>query len=176
MLAAQQAKHTLMPQAAQTLAPARQCAWFAFAVPAAGTERMGIADRPHYIRFMTTTVDALIETYARLYSAQDAERVAALCEAPFLAIRSGGAIHLADADAVREHFGTMMRAYRDQHGAASWTPVEVEPHPLGEFSSFVTVRWNARNDDGDVVRDTKTTYHLLAAGDGWRFLSYTNHF
>jgi hypothetical protein len=125
---------------------------------------------------MTTTAEALIDTYARLYSEQDAEGVAALCETPFLAIRTGVAIHLLDADAVREHFATMMRAYRDQHGAAMWTPLEVNGHPLGEFSSFATVRWNARNDDDVVVRDTKTTYHLLASDAGWRFLSYTNHF
>ena len=43
----------------------------------------------------------------------------------------------------------------------------------------VSVRWNALDVDGNVLRDTKTTYHLLAAPDtaeGWRFLSYTNHF
>jgi len=27
-----------------------------------------------------------------------------------------------------------------------------------------------------VVRDTRTTYHLLATREGWRLLSYTNHF
>jgi len=27
-----------------------------------------------------------------------------------------------------------------------------------------------------VLRDTRTTYHLLSTSDGWRLLSYTNHF
>jgi hypothetical protein len=30
--------------------------------------------------------------------------------------------------------------------------------------------------DGNVARDTLTTYHLLATRAGWRFLSYTSHF
>jgi hypothetical protein len=41
------------------------------------------------------------------------------------------------------------------------------------------VRWNAVDGDGNVLRDTKRTYHLLATpeeAEGWRFLSYTNHF
>ena len=29
---------------------------------------------------------------------------------------------------------------------------------------------------GEVLRDTRTTYHLLATPEGWRLLSYTNHF
>src|SRR5829696_1144887 len=106
---------------------------------------------------MKTTVGALIDTYARLYSDQDAEGVAALCETPFLAIRTGTAILLVG-DAVRDHFAAMMRAYRHQNGAATWVPLEIDVHPLGEFCSFATVRWNAHNDDGEVVRDTQTTY------------------
>ena len=39
-----------------------------------------------------------------------------------------------------------------------------------------TVHWNALDVDGQVVRDTWTSYQLLATPDGWRFLSYTNHF
>ena len=66
---------------------------------------------------MDTTIESLIEEYARRYSAQDADGVTALCESPFLAIREGRAIHLPDRDAVREHFGTMMNTYR-RKGAA----------------------------------------------------------
>ncbi len=69
----------------------------------------------------------------------------------------------------------MMRTYREQDGAAAWVPREVEPHALGEFSSFATVHWNARNEAGEVMRDTYTTYHLLETPRGLRFLSYTNH-
>ena len=72
----------------------------------------------------------------------------------------------------------MMGAYRGQ-GAATWSPVAIDSHVLGEHASFQTVRWNALDVDGNVLRDTQTTYHLLAApatAEGWRFLSYTNHF
>jgi len=47
---------------------------------------------------------------------------------------------------------------------------------LGEYSAFVTVHWNAFDADEQVVRDTWTSYQLLTTPDGWRFLSYTNHF
>ena len=121
------------------------------------------------------TIESLIEEYGRRYSAQDSEGVTALCEAPFLAIREGTAIHLPDRDAVRTHFATMMSGYRGK-GATAWLAVEIEPHQLGEAASFTTVRWNARDNAGTVVRDTRTTYHLLRDPSGWRFLSYTNHF
>jgi hypothetical protein len=38
------------------------------------------------------------------------------------------------------------------------------------------VHWNAFDADEQVVRDTWTSYQLLTTPDGWRFLSYTNHF
>ena len=98
-----------------------------------------------------------------------------LCLYPFVAIRGGAAIHLADRDAVREHFAAMMDAYRGA-GAATWSPVEIDNHQLGEHASFATVRWNALDTDGKLLRDTLTTYHLLGGPAGWRFLSYTNHF
>lgn len=123
----------------------------------------------------TTAVASLVHTYADRYSAQDAEGVTELCEAPFLAIRGGEAIHLADREAVRAHFASLMTAYREQ-GVATWTAIEIDPQPIGEFSAFATVRWNATDDHGQVLRDTRTTYHLLRGEGGWRFLSYTNHF
>ncbi len=126
-------------------------------------------------RHMATTIESVLEEYARRYSAQDADAVTALCEAPFLAIREGRAIHLPDREAVREHFATIMSTYRGM-GAAVWSPVEIEPHPLGDSASFATVRWNAKDERGNIIRDTHTTYHLLANPEGWRFLSYTNHF
>ena len=54
--------------------------------------------------------------------------------------------------------------------------VELDVRELGEHAVFATVRWNALDAEGAVLRDTRTTYHLLATLDGWRFLSYTNHF
>ncbi len=124
---------------------------------------------------MTTTVRSLIELYADRYSTHDAEGVAELCETPFLAIREGVAIHMADQYAVREHFASMMAAYRGQ-GATEWLPVAIDEHQMGEFAVFATVRWNARDEHGQILRDTHTTYHLLGGDGGWRFLSYTNHF
>ena len=98
-----------------------------------------------------------------------------LCLYPFLAIRGGVPIHLPDRDAVREHFATIMDTYRGG-GAAIWSPVAIDIRRLGEHAAFATVRWNALDTEGTVVRDTETTYHLLTDPDGWRFLSYTNHF
>jgi hypothetical protein len=124
---------------------------------------------------MNATVDSLIDDYARRYTAHDAEGVTDLCLWPFLAIRGGMAIHLADRDAVRDHFAAMMDAYLGA-GAATWSPVAIDSHQLGEHASFETVRWNALDADGKLLRDTVTTYHVLAVLEGQRFLSYTNHF
>jgi hypothetical protein len=124
---------------------------------------------------MTADVDALIHEYARLYSARDVEGVTELCLWRFLAIRGGVPIHLADRAAVRDHFIAMIDAYRDA-GYAGFAPVAIDTQQLGEHSAFTTVRWHALDADGNVARDAQTTYHLLATPDGWRFLSYTNHF
>jgi len=124
---------------------------------------------------MPADIKSLVGEYARRYSAHNIEGVAELCLWPFLAIRGGAAIHLADRAAVRDHFTTMIDAYRDA-GYASFAPVTIDTHQLGEHSAFTTVRWRALDTTGNIARDTQTTYHLLATPDGWRFLSYTNHF
>jgi hypothetical protein len=59
---------------------------------------------------------------------------------------------------------------------SAFRPVAIDTHQLGERAAFTTVRWYALDIDGNVARDTLTTYHLLAIPAGWRFLSYTNHF
>ena len=69
----------------------------------------------------------------------------------------------------------MIHAYRGA-GAATWSPVEIDARELGEHSVCATVRWNALDSEQNVLRDTQTTYHLLSTPDGWRLLSYTNHF
>jgi hypothetical protein len=69
----------------------------------------------------------------------------------------------------------MIDAYHTA-GYASFAPLAIDTRELGERAAFTTVRWHARDSDGSVVRDTLTTYHLLATSDGWRLLSYTNHF
>ncbi len=124
---------------------------------------------------VTAAIDSLIHEYARRYSARDVEGVTELCLWPFVAIREGAAIHLGDRDAVRDHFTAMIDAYRDA-GYASFAAAAIDTRLLGERAAFATVRWHALDTDGELARDTETTYHLLAGPDGWRILSYTNHF
>lgn len=121
------------------------------------------------------TIESLILDYTRRYVAHDEEGVTELCLCPFLAVREGVPIHLADREAVRDHFARFMDTYRDA-GYATFSPVAIDTHELGERAAFVTVRWHAMDAEGKVARDSQTTYHLLATPDGWRFLSYTNHF
>jgi len=102
--------------------------------------------------------------------------ITSLCAYPFLAVRKGEAIHLPDRGAVLDHFASAIKAYRAAAHADKWTPVTIDTRQLGAHSVFATVRWNALDADGQVVRDTWTSYQLLSTPDGWRFVSYTNHF
>jgi hypothetical protein len=102
-----------------------------------------------------------MDEYIRRYSQRDIEGVTDLCLAPFLAIREGAPIHMPDRDAVRDHFTAMIDAYR-RGGATTWRRIETDTRELGEHSVFMTVRWNALDAHGNVLRDTRTTYHLLA--------------
>ena len=147
------------------LVPPSSSAEPALTVPAA-TER---------VLTVEATVAPFMDEYIRRYSERDVEGVTELCLAPFLAIREGIPIHLPDRDAVHDHFAAMIDAYRGG-GVATWKRVEIDVRELGEHAVFATVRWNALDADGRVLRDTRTTYHLLATPDGWRLLSYTNHF
>jgi hypothetical protein len=61
-------------------------------------------------------------------------------------------------------------------GVVTWKRVETSTRQLGESSMFVSVNWNTVNEEGQVLRDSWTSYQLLATPDGWRVLSYTNHF
>ncbi len=124
---------------------------------------------------MSATVDSLFDEYASRYSDRDVEAVTGLCVWPFLAVRRGEAIHMTDRDAVRDHFASAIAAYKFT-GVVTWTAVEIDVRHLGEHSVFATAHWNAANADGEVLRDTWTSYQLLTTPDGWRFLSYTNHF
>ena len=116
-----------------------------------------------------------MDEYIRRYSERDVEGVTELCLWPFLAIREGVPIHMPDSAAVERHFASMIDTYRGS-GVATWKRIEIDTRPLGEHAVFTTVRWNALGSDGSVLRDTRTTYHLLVTPDGWRLLSYTNHF
>ena len=126
-------------------------------------------------RALTLTVDSLIEEYHRRYAERDAEGVTNLCLWPFVAIRRGEAIHLPDRNTVRDHFAGAIQAYRFAN-VEGWKRVEWEVRQLGEHSAFVTAHWNAVDSQGNVLRDTWTSYQALRTPDGWRLLSYTNHF
>jgi hypothetical protein len=125
---------------------------------------------------LPSSVVSTFDEYTRLYSDRDVEGVTDLCLWPFLAVRKGEAIHMPDRAAVRDHFAEAIIAYRVTTGVVAWTPVEIDARQLGEHSVFATLHWNALDADSQVVRDTWTSYQLLATPDGWRFLSYTNHF
>ncbi|HZM72682.1 MAG TPA: hypothetical protein VFC71_04840 [Candidatus Polarisedimenticolia bacterium] len=124
---------------------------------------------------MSESIDAFIHEYTRRYVAHDVDGVVDLCEVPFLAVREGKPIHMADREAVHDHFALVIDAYANA-GYSSFAPVEIDTHELGERSAFTTVRWHAFDAEGNVARDSRTTYQLLSTESGWRFLSYTNHF
>jgi hypothetical protein len=117
----------------------------------------------------------LIREYGRRYTAYDVEGVVDLCHWPFVTIDDGVATHLRDRDAIRDHVQETIHAYR-WLGAISWTPVEIDPYPLGETTRFATVRWQALDDSGNVVHDSRTIYHLIDSPEdagGPRILSCT---
>ena len=123
---------------------------------------------------MTDSIEGLISEYTRRYVAHDVDGVVELCSVPFLAVREGHAIHLADRQATKAHFAEVIDRY-SAAGYASFSPVEVMVNSLGAWAAMVTVRWHALGSDGAVLRDSLTTYHVLETDNGWRFLSYTNH-
>ena len=127
-------------------------------------------------RSVAGTVDSLFDLYAARYSEGDLQGVASLCVTPFFAVRKGEVIFMPDRGAVVSHFAASIDAYRRASGAQTWSPREIVTRELGAYSAFVTVNWNALDADGQVVRDTWTSYQVLTTPGGWRFLSYTNHF
>ncbi|MBV8257556.1 MAG: nuclear transport factor 2 family protein [Actinobacteria bacterium] len=107
--------------------------------------------------------------------ASDADAVGALYEAPMVAVREGRAIHLPDRAAVRDHLAEVMAAY-ERSGAARADIASLDVTPLGRSSAYATVNWHVLSADGELLKDFRTTYHLLRDGDdGWRILAYTNH-
>ena len=118
--------------------------------------------------------DSFFQQYAERYMAADAEAVAAMYEAPLLAVREGRAIHLPDKAAVRQHLVELMDAY-GRAGAVRADVAALDVLPLGASSAAATVRWHVLDADGGLVRDFRTTYHLLRDDATWRILAYTNH-
>jgi ketosteroid isomerase-like protein len=112
--------------------------------------------------------------YAERYMASDVDAISAVYEAPLLAVREGRVIHLPDRTAVREHLAELMAAYEGA-GAARADVAELEVVSLGVSRAIVTVRWHVADAAGTLLRDFRSTYHLLRADGAWRILSYTNH-
>ncbi len=120
-------------------------------------------------------IERFFGEYAERYMTFDAEAIAAVYEVPFLAVREGRPIHLGDHAAVLEHLTVLMDAYREA-GAARATIADLHVHRLDATSVVATVRWNALSDNGAILRDFTTSYHLLRQERGdWRVLSYTYH-
>ena len=122
---------------------------------------------------MTHDLGQFFHRYAELYMASDAEAVADLCEVPFLAVRSGATFHLLDRQAVLEHFGNNMAAYRSV-GAAAAEIAAIDLREQGTEAVLATVNWQVKAADGTILRDFSTSYQVIVA-DPWRILSYVNH-
>jgi hypothetical protein len=128
------------------------------------------------VGFVSATVEAFLDEYIRHYEAGDVRAVVNLCHVPFLAVRRGEAIHMSESSAVWDHFASAIDAYRRAAGVKTWKRLETDSRQLGEYSVLASVHWNALDAKGKLVRDTWTSYQLLAAPEGWQLLSYTNHF
>lgn len=122
---------------------------------------------------MTSDLTALFERYADRYMASDAEAVADLCGVPFLAVRSGTPIPLADRVRLVEHLAGLMASYRAS-GAVAADIQELDVLAQGDSAALVTVHWRVRAVDGGVVRDFRTSYQLIGP-DPWRIFGYVNH-
>lgn len=118
--------------------------------------------------------ESFFASYAETYMASDVASISEVYEAPFLAVREGHAIHLPDRAAVRDHLAGLMAAYRNA-GAARADIAEIDAKSLGRSSAVITVHWNVLDSAGSMVRDLRTTYHVLRTDKGFRILSYTNH-
>lgn len=119
-------------------------------------------------------LDSFFAHYAERYMASDVDAISDLYEAPLLAVRDGRAIHLSGRDAVREHLADVMAAYA-RSGAARADIDDLAVAQLGKSSVNATVRWHVRGADGELLKDFRTTYHLLRVDGRWRVLAYTNH-
>ncbi|MEK6721370.1 MAG: hypothetical protein AABZ33_11980 [Chloroflexota bacterium] len=122
---------------------------------------------------MSAEIGALLGRYAEAYMAGDATAVADMYEAPFLAVRGGEPIYLADRPAVVEHLAGLMAAYRNA-GAAVADIAAIEVLEQGDSAALATVRWHVRSAAGALIRDFRTSYQLVGP-DLWRIVSYVNH-
>ena len=125
---------------------------------------------------MAAEIEALLDLYIARYEEGNLQGVVDLCLTPFFAVRKGELIVMPDRGAVLSHFAAAIDAYRRSAHVQTWAAREMNTFQLGEYSAFVSVHWNAFDSDEQVVRDTWTSYQLLTTAEGWRIMSYTNHF
>ena len=118
-------------------------------------------------------VHAFFVRYAERYMAGDAAAVADMYGAPFLAVRGGTPIHLADRHAVVEHLSALMAAYRNAGGAKAEI-ASIDLLPQGNAAQLATVHWAVRSIGGELIRDLWTSYQF-AGPNPWRIVSYVNH-
>jgi len=125
---------------------------------------------------MAAEIEALLDLYIARYGEGNLQGVVDLCLTPFFSVRKGELIVMPDRGAVLSHFAAAIDAYRRSAHVQTWAAREMNTLQLGEYSAFVSVHWNALDSDEQVVRNTWTSYQLLATSEGWRIMSYTNHF
>ncbi len=113
--------------------------------------------------------------YIRWYAEGDVDGAAEVCVVPFVVVRDGVEIRLPDHDAMREHLAAVMEGFRTS-GVARWERIETDLNELGDRTIFATVRWHGLDAEDELVREISTTYHIDRRPDGFRFVSYTNHF
>lgn len=121
---------------------------------------------------MSTEIQELFERYADRYMAGDAEAVADMYTAPFVAVRAGDPIYLADRASVVEHLAGLMTAYA-RSGAAVAQIMDIALLEQGDRAVLATVHWDVRSVTGETIRDFRTSYQLV--GRPPRIVSYVNH-
>lgn len=121
---------------------------------------------------MSIEIQELFERYAERYMAGDAEAVADMYTVPFLAVRNGDPIHLAERVSVVEHLAGLMSAYARSGGAVAEIS-DIDLLEQGDSATLVTVHWNIRTASGEMIRDFRSSYQLV--GRPSRIVSYVNH-
>jgi ketosteroid isomerase-like protein len=119
-------------------------------------------------------LESFFSHYSDRYMASDVEGVAAMYEAPALAVREGRVIHLADEPALRAHLAVLMDAYA-KAGADRAEVASLHVDHLGSYVANATVNWRVLAADGRLIRDFRTTYLMFRTGETWKIRTYTNH-
>jgi hypothetical protein len=122
---------------------------------------------------LTGEIDALFRRYGDLFLAGDAEGVADMYVAPFVAVRGGTAVHFPDRKAAVDHVSALMAGFREA-GAVVADIGRIDVRSQGDSATLATVHWTLKAATGKTLREFKTTYQLVGP-DPWRIVSYVNH-